>query len=186
MLKYDSNNGDTGNFGALALDGNGASDYRDGIQYGSDLVVCAAGASGCIGPSVVDTKPGNMTGPTRTGTDYLMNNTATSCDLWAEVVYELGGGKQGLKSECNPFGPGGNPASLRIIIIPVIAGEFHGRTEVTITEFALFFLEGYAPGGCTGNNCEIKGRFINSNTNYGALAGIYDADTFAHFVRLVE
>ena len=30
------------------------------------------------------------------------------------------------------------------------------------------------------------GRFINSNTNYGALTGVYDADTFAHFVRLVE
>jgi hypothetical protein len=143
-------------------------------------------ASNLAAARIFGTKPGNMTGPTRDGTGYRMTNTTTSCDTWAEVVYDLGGGKHGLKSGCNPFGPGGNAASLRVIVIPIIAGEFNGRTEVTITEFALFFLEGYGPGGCTGNNCEIMGRFINSNTNYGALTGVYDADTFAHFVRLVE
>lgn len=70
--------------------------------------------------------------------------------------------------------------------MPVIDSLCNGACYVTVVEFALFFLEGYGAGGCTGNDCEIEGRFIQSNTNYGALMGVYDQDTFSHFVRLVN
>lgn len=185
VLKYDSNNGSEGNFGALALDGNGANDYEDAIKYGSENGLCVDGVADCSYPSTVDTKTGNMTGPTGDGVDHRIDETEDACDTWDEVVIESGG-TQGLRSECNPFGPGGNDESLRVIIVPVIDGLCNGHCEVTILEFALFFLEGYGPGGCTGNSCEVRGRFIASNTNYGSLMGVYDDDTFAHFVRLVN
>ena len=185
VLKYDSNNGSNGNFAALALDGNGASQYENAIKYGSDNGLCAAGVTDCPYPSVTDTKPGNMTGPTRGGTDYRILNTSPACDTWAEVVIESGG-THGLRSECNPFGSGGNPESLRVIVIPVIEELCNGSCEVTITEFVLLFLEGYSENGCSGDDCEIVGRFINSNTNYGSLMGVFDENTFAHFVRLVK
>jgi Flp pilus assembly protein TadG len=186
VLKYDANNVENGNFGALRLDGNGASDYEAAIKYGSENAYCADSAIGCPHPSVVDTKPGNMTGPTRDGTDHRIDGTEDGCDTWGEVVHDNGDGTHGLKADCNPFGQGGNPDSLRVVIVPVIDSLCSGTCTVTILEFALFFLEGYGDGGCTGNDCEIKGRFLKSNTNYGALMGVFDPDTFAHFMRLVQ
>ncbi len=186
VLKYDANNVENGNFGALDVDGGGASGYEDAITYGSETPYCAESAVDCPYPSVVDTKTGNMTGPTQDGVDYRIEGTETACDEWGEVVHENGDGTHGLKADCNPFGPGGNDESLRVIIVPIIDSLCNGHCEVTIREFALFFLEGYGDGGCTGNDCEIKGRFINSNTNYGALTGVFDPDTFSHFVRLVQ
>ena len=186
VLKYDSNNVTQGNFGAVRLDGNGSSVYRDTIKYGSTTPLCAAGVSGCTYPTTVSTEPGNMTGSSRTGTDYRIDNTSSSCDTWGEVV-ATNGSKQGLTSACNPFVAGGNPDSLRVVIVPVVQSLCNGACDVTITEFALFFLEGYGDDGCSGNDCEIRGRFISSNTSLGATLGTYDPDsTTAHFVRLVE
>lgn len=186
VLKYDSNNVSNGNFGALRLDGNGANVYRTTIKYGSESTYCAVSATDCDDPSVVQTEPGNMVGGTRTGTDYRINNTSSGCDTWEEVVIDNGDGTHGLTPACNPFTAGGDPDSLRVIVIPVIDSLCNGACNVTITEFALFFLEGYGSGGCTGNDCEIEGRFIYSNTNYGAFVGTYDADTASHFVRLIQ
>ena len=82
-----------------------------------------------------------------------------------------------------PAQPPFKPSDIAINGSPVMG---QADAPVTIVEFALFFLEGYSENGCTGNDCEIEGRFINSNTNYGALMGVYDENTFAHFVRLVN
>jgi hypothetical protein len=69
----------------------------------------------------------------------------------------------------------------------VIEESCDGHCDVTIVEFALFFLEGFGEAGCVqGNDCEIEGRYMQSNMNIGALMGVYDPDTFAHFVRLVN
>jgi hypothetical protein len=127
-----------------------------------------------------------MTGPTEDGTDYRIDNTDLVCDTWDEVIITANG-KTGLTSGCNPFIEGGNAESRRLIIVPVIQNLCNGRCEVTIKEFALFFLEGYGSGGCSGNDCEIRGRFVESNTNLGAIIGRYDGDaSTSHFVRLVE
>lgn len=186
VLKYDALNVENGNFGALRLDGNGANVYKTTIKYGSDSSYCADGVPDCDDPSVVQTQPGNMTGPTRQGTDYRIGHTEEGCNEWDDVVVENGDGTHGLVPECNPFGPNGNPDSLRVVVVPVIESLCNGACTVTITEFALFFLEGYGDGGCGGNDCEITGRFIRSNTNIGALMGVFDPDTFSHFVRLVQ
>lgn len=186
VLKYDAITASNGNFGALRLDGNGASIYKTTIKFGSQNGLCVDGVPDCNYPSVVQTEPGNMTGPTRQGTDYRLNNTTAACDTWLETVIENADGSQTLRPECNPFTAGGNSDSLRIIVIPVIDSFCSGACNVTVVEFALFFLDGYGSGGCGGNDCEIEGRFIQSNTNYGALTGVYDEETFAHFVRLVN
>jgi hypothetical protein len=184
-LKYDARNVTTGNFGPLAIDGTGANIYRETLKHGSESVLCAANAPDCNGPSVADTEPGNMTGPTRQGIDYRIDNTTSACDTWNEVITELPDDTHHINAACNPFGPGGNQESKRIVVVPVIDSLCNGRCEVTIIEFALFFLEGYE-GNCTGNSCEIVGRFMKSNTNYGALTGVYDPDSLQHFVRLTE
>ena len=186
VLKYDSNNVLSGNFGALRIDGNGANVYRNTIKFGSENGLCADGVPDCDDPSIVQTEPGNMTGATRQATDYRINNTSLACDTWTEVVIQNADGTHSIRPECNPFTAGGNEDSLRIIIIPVIDSLCNGACYVTVVEFALFYLDGYGDGGCSGSDCEITGRFINSNTNYGALMGVYDPDTFAHFVRLVN
>jgi hypothetical protein len=155
-------------------------------MYGSENGLCAAGVDDCPYPSSTRTQPGNIIGPTEDGTDYRLDNTDPACDTWDEVVVETAEG-QWIRTECNPFLEGGNPDSLQVIVVPIVQTLCNGSCTVTIIEFALFFLEGYGPGGCTGNNCEVTGRFIGSNTNIGALIGVYDPDaTTAHFVRLVE
>ena len=59
------------------------------------------------------------------------------------------------------------------------------NVEYSSMTFALFFLEGYGGGGCTGNDCEIVGRFVKVNQNVGLLAGTYDEQSYNKFVRLV-
>lgn len=185
VMKYDSNDVTSGNFGAIRIDGNGSSVYRDTIEQGSSNGLCAAGVVGCPFPSTIDLETGNLVGGTRTGTDHRLDNADSACDTWDEAV-AVQGQEQFIKAECNPFAAGGNADSLRIIVIPVISTLCNGSCTVTITEFALFFLEGYGEGGCTGNSCDITGRFISSNTNYGADAGVFDSNTLAHFVKLTE
>ena len=186
VLKYDSENVQNGNFGALRIDGNGANVYRNTIKFGSENGLCADGVPDCDDPSIVQTEPGNMTGPTRQATHYRINNTTAACDTWGETVVVNPDGSHSIRPECNPFTAGGNEDSLRLIIVPVIESLCNGTCYVTVVEFALFYLDGYGDGGCSGNDCEIEGRFIRSDTNYGALMGVYDADTFSHFVRLVK
>ena len=183
-LKYDSNNVTSGNFGAVRIDGSGASTYRDTVEYGSTNSLCATGVTGCPYPGIVTAETGNMAGPTRTAVNYLLNNTSTACDTWTEVTLTANGTTT-LNPACNPFLSGGNTVS-RIIVIPVVANLCNGACDYTITEFALFFLEGYTRGGCTGSSCNIQGRFINSNINYNAQVGVYNASTLSHFVKLTE
>lgn len=196
VLKYDAQNVETGNFGPVRIDGSGASTYRDSLKYGSDSVVCAdttpadecqETSSECDGPEC-PTEPGNMVGPTRTGIDYRMDNTKEECSEFSGddgAFVDNGDGTHYLKPGCNPFLAGGED-SLRVVIVPIIDELCNGSCEVTIKGFALFYLEGYDSGKCSGNDCEIKGRFAKAHVNVGALAGVYDPDSSIHFVRMVE
>ena len=62
----------------------------------------------------------------------------------------------------------------------------NGSCDLTITRFALFWLEGYDSSKCTGNSCEIEGRFVDADVNVNALAGVYNASSPLKFVRLSE
>jgi len=193
-LKYDAHDSENGNFGPIAIDGTGASVYRNEEKYGCQSTICSEGAvtQGCqeTAPECDGadcyTEPGNMMGPTRDGVDYRMNNTDSACDSFAEVFTSNDNGTYSIDQECNPFIEGSKP-SLRVIIVPVIDELCDGRCLVTIKEFALFYLEGYGSGGCTGgSNCEIAGRFVKANITTGGLVGVYDPDALMHFTRLVE
>lgn len=185
VLKYDANTSSDGNFGAVRIDGNGSNIYEESVMHGSQTAICAQSAVDCDGPSIITTETGNMTGGTRDGTDYRLDNTSAACDSWDEAIIENADGTHTIQPECNPFVPGGNDDSYQIIIVPVIDQLCNGSCSVGVVEFALFYLEGYGDDGCTGNSCEIVGRFIRSDSNIGALTGVYDEDTFVHFVRLV-
>ena len=196
-LKYDATNIEDGNTGPIIIDGPGTGScsqsnlYCEGVKNGSDSVICAEGTDTtyCDGPTMTDTQPGNITGPTHAAIQYRLDNTDVQCDEFDEVFEDDPTTSEPdvfrIVSECNPYLEGGYD-SLRVLIIPVIADLCSGSCEVTITGFALFFLEGFGSGGCIGIDCEIVGRFVRVNQNVGLLAGTFDPDAFNHFVRLVQ
>jgi hypothetical protein len=106
-----------GNFGGLALGGNGASTYRDNLQNGYDEELH-------IG-DIIDTQPGNMSGPTTQGlrgridgdpdTDFTTVSPDSDRVVKAPVIEYIGGNG--------------------------------GRTEVRVVGFAAFFLEGVGGSG---------------------------------------
>jgi len=202
VLKYDANNITTGNTSPIRIDSGGTGNcttsdaYCDGVRYGSDTVICAAGTEGtyCDGPTTVDTQTGNLVGGTRTALDDRLELTDSHCDEFTEVFEDDPNsdeeGYYRITNDCNPFIPGGY-ASYRVLIVPVIDELCNGSCEVTIVDFALFFLEGYggtgnSQQGCIGNDCEIIGRFVRANQNIGLLAGTFDPESANSFVRLVE
>jgi hypothetical protein len=202
VLKYDADDITTGNTNPIRIDGPGsgncnASDaYCRGVKYGSQEAICADGADPtyCSGPTVVDTQPGNVTSGTRNGILYRLNNTDSRCDDFDEVFTdddgsgspdEDGDGIYRIVDECNPFLDGSYP-SLRVVIVPVIEQTCNGSCQVTIVDFALFFIERIGSGGCTGNDCEVVGRFVRVNQNVGLLGGTFNPESLNSFVRLVE
>jgi hypothetical protein len=79
ILKYDPHSGGSqqGNFGALALGGTGANNYRNNLKYGYQGVLR-------VGDQVY-TEPGNMAGPTRDGVKYRLQQAGDGAGLkWYE------------------------------------------------------------------------------------------------------
>lgn len=214
-MKYDTTGSNTGNFGAIRIDGPGANTYENSATYGSQDVACALTAPNCTtgacpgiypttcaensptcnGPQC-DPQTGNLIGPTRNAVDFRMNNTSAACDTFAEAFSGLGSGQYHLNADCNPWtdGPGkctsnavGSLCSRRVIVIPVVDGFGNGgSTPTTIQRFALVYLEGYDAGKCQGNNCDIKGRFVQADVNPRTLAGAYDPKALIQFSKLTE
>ncbi len=200
-LKYDANNIEQGNTAPIRVDGQGSGScggqtekYCHALMFGSDNVICAAGADTtyCDGATTADTETGNKVGPTSTAIDYRIDSTETLCSefegpngAFEDDPTTSEAGVYRIKPECNPF-VNGEYDSGRILIIPIIDELCNGSCEVTITGFALFFLERIGENGCTGVDCEIVGRFVKVNQNVGLLAGTYDEDAYNKFVRLVD
>ncbi len=215
-LKYDVRNITTGNTGPIRIDGPGSGNctssdsYCLGVMQGAENVVCAASSDDtyCNGPSVVDTEPGHMVGGTRNAINYRMDNTDSHCDTFDEVFTDdpttSDQGAYRFEPLCNPF-IAGSYASQRVVIIPVVDRLCNGSCEVTIVEFALFFIESMGSGACgptppptpcgnrngrgapcTGNDCEVIGRFVQVGQNVGLLAGTYNPNASTKFIRLVE
>ena len=192
-MKYDANNVNNGNFGAIRIDGSGSNVYEEAIKYGATSVVCAVTTPGC---DESETAPqcdgaectpetGNMTGATRDGVDYRIENTGSDCDEFDEVFFGNEDDGYTLNVHCNPWADGSD--SLRVIIIPVVDEFGSGSSDdLEIQSFALLFLEGYDAGKCKGNECEIKGRFIKSDVTVSGLAGTYDEDAPMQTVKLSE
>ena len=205
-MKYDAEGGESGNFGAIRIDGPGARTYETSVKYGSTAYACAEGAVNCspgacpgtYPDSCAETAPecdgpectpetGNLIGPTQDGVDYRMDNASSDCDTFEETFDGPdANGVHHLDPDCNPWLPGGS-GGTRVIVIPVVDDFGNGASDpATITSFALIYLEGYDEGKCTGNSCEIKGRFVRANLSAKALAGVYDEDALVQFSRLSE
>lgn len=131
-LKNAAGEGENGWYGAMALGGHGASIYEDNLKYGYQGVIS-------IG-DIIETEPGNMSGPTRNGIQYrlgTMTDTSTPDNI--------------------------NPNSPRLLYVPVIDEiPGNGRTTARVVGFAAFLLKNELPGN--GNDCEIKGYFVRTIT----------------------
>ena len=136
--------------------------------------------------------------PTSTPVPATSTPVATPTAGGPTATYTPGSGstqKYRLNNECNPWidGPGACPddnagtlCSRRVIIIPVIDTFGNGSADITVLRFALMFLEGYDASKCTGNECEIQGRFVYADFTSNALAGVYDPSASVHFAKLIE
>ena len=80
----------------------------------------------------------------------------------------------------------GDRPSAAVIILPVIVSLCNGNCSLTVVGFALFWLDGYSAGACTGNSCLIQGRFVSSELTVNAVAGVFDPNSLIHFTRLSE
>ena len=183
-MKYDATNPTNGNFGPIQVDGPGAAIHRETIKYGSETMVCGESQPTCVDPTVV-TQTGNMVGSTRTGINFRLNNTTSSCDEFDEVLIADGNGGYDVQGQCNPWG--GGTGSLRLVLIPIIDEFPNGSSQpVTILRFAALFITDM--NQCTGNSCEITGIFVQTvaDPTSNAKLGIYDDDSGVKFVRLVD
>jgi len=119
-----SGTGGHGNYGAVALGGNGANDFRNNLKFGYQGDTIAVG-------DVLQTKPGKMKGPTSDGFYYRYNRGFPG-ETWSNYTE-------------------GNPRVVLVVMVDPSPYDVHGRGDVTITKFALFFLESYqaSSGGIT-------------------------------------
>jgi hypothetical protein len=147
-LKYGSGSDNQlplkGNFGALSLGGTGSNNYREKIKYGYHGILYLG--------QWVDTEPGDMSGPTKDGVYYRINQDPCSNYLTVDKY------------------------SPRLVTVPIITNydDVNGKDEVQICGFGLFFLEGVNGNG---NNNYVIGRFLEkvrptlesspNNPNYG-------------------
>ncbi|MDO8616482.1 MAG: pilus assembly protein TadG-related protein [Dehalococcoidia bacterium] len=186
-LVYNANDPVSGNSLAIAFPGNsGASDFRASISNGSSNEFCAASDPypGC--PTVLQSEPGNMVGPTRQGFDDLVQNTVASCDTYNEVFQPLPDdpARTGLNPACNPFPPFNVTGSKRVAILPVIQQLCSGRCDLPIVRFSLFFVQGVQ---CNGGSCQVDGLYASDMSGVrGGRFGAYDPLSAFNSVKLIE
>lgn len=134
-LKKGAGDSYTGNYGALALGGTGATVYKNNLMYGYNSNV-KIGDLIKVGEDLL-TEPGNMAGPTYEGMRYLIqNDTHDHSDL------------NNLEANCE-----------RLITVPIIDKFDPGRSTVKIVGFAKFFLDDVTYDG---GKTEVKGRFVRA------------------------
>jgi len=123
----------SGWFGALRLGGNGAHVYRDNIKYGYPENIS-------IG-DVIGTESGNMSGPTRAGIEYRLNE----CHHIPRCTFES------YVEGCP-----------RILIVPMVSieeiNDGSHPSSVRVVGFAAFLVNEYIGNGQESN---VVGRFIN-------------------------
>ena len=171
---------------------------------GARFALAQSGAGGAFISTARDVNAAPKTDtPTSTATPV---GTPTPGPSATATGTPLGGGagKYTLTPGCNPWaGAGQCPApandagqlcSRKVIVIPIIDAFSDGKSPVNIQGFALMFLNGFGSGGCSGNDCQVTGVFVNADVSMNALSCnsgapttcVYDPDSSVHFSRLVE
>jgi len=131
-------NNDSGWFGPLRIDGNGASVYRDSLAYGSNSSVSVG--------QILEVEHGNMSGPTQSGLAIrLSSDTRIPQNTFEDHDRDA-------------------PQIMYIPVVNVIAHNGQSVHEVQVVGFAAFFIEDYS--GC-GNDSFIKGRFLQTLVSSG-------------------
>lgn len=168
-LKYGAGSNSGGDFGALSLDGSGASNYRDDIANGSTQKFYRG--------QQVPSETGNMQGPTGQGINQRFNLPLPStCNTKnRNEILKTTNGKTSIVPGCehHPY----------IIIIPVV-DKIDNPNPSTILGFAFMFLHGESGnGGSTG----VKAEFVNFVTEIpgGDYTGPADGTT-ATAIKLIE
>lgn len=119
-----------GNYGALALGGNGASRYRDNIKFGYTGQIHI--------DDTLTTEPGNMAGPTDQGVTYRKSLCTHGCSFSTQI-----------EANCP-----------RVVVTPVIDKiPDGGRGTTKVVGFAAFFLEGDQDSASKGQK-DVIGRFL--------------------------
>ena len=147
-LKHGGGDGITGNYGALALGGTGASRYLVNLQEGYQGWLRVG--------DLVPTEPGNISGNTAVGVtsrlDGCLHSPACTHDNY-------------------------QPDCPRVVIVPVIFGLREGRHPVDVVGFASFFLETVGGSGnesyVTGRFLQmvVEGESDQDQGDYGLRAG---------------
>ena len=139
-LKMGAGGGIQGNYQALDFPNCGDGHCAGYATTGANTYRCllASGYGCCVGVGdVLNTEPGNMTGPTQQGLQALWDGDS---DRRSGICYEQYTGN-------------GN----RIVNVPIITAPTNGRTTVTVLAFAAFFLLQRPTGG---SQQPVTGEFV--------------------------
>ena len=120
-----------GNFGALSLGGSGADMYRESLKYGYQGLLEVG--------DMVNTETGNVSGPTKDGVQYRLNQCQDNCT------------PTNYRANC--------PKILYIPIYQPPTDTSDQVKQVKIVGFAAFMLSD-VPGN--GNNSQVSGYFLRT------------------------
>ncbi|MGE5379743.1 MAG: Tad domain-containing protein [Methylocystaceae bacterium] len=132
-LKEGGGTGETGWYGALAINGSGSSVYEQNLMYGSPIAIHEQ--------YTVPTEAGNVSGATRDGIAYRIN----ACNH---------------VPRCSPSGF--DPSCPRILIVPIIRPLVYNSghlQEVLVVGFGAFLVNSYSGNG---NDSVIEGSFLQT------------------------
>jgi hypothetical protein len=168
-IKYGAGTNSGGDFGALAIDGPGASEYRDDIEHGSSRPVKKG--------DQLDAQTGNMSGPTQQAVNWRLSQPPPpGCpgNERGQVLVDNPDGTVSIRPGCE--------RSPRILIVPVV-DRIQNPSKSTVIGFAFLYLRSDVPG--SGTNSAVRVEFVQfvselPNAEYNAASG----DAWA--IRLVE
>jgi Flp pilus assembly protein TadG len=168
VLKYGAGTSSGGDFGALALDGTGASIYRDNIGKGSQKVFKKG--------DQVEAQTGNMQGPTQQGiSDRFSQPVPDGCPGHGrnDVLITNDDGTVSVRPGCD--------SSPRIVIIPVV-DKIDNPQMSTILGFAFMYLTGSTNQG---GQSQVYGEFVEFVTELPN--SLYEGTgTGAKAIRLID
>ena len=134
--------GNSGNYGYLAIDGDGANSLGEGIKYGTKNAVEAG--------KEVNTEPGQNWGKVEEGFDFRLEEDKKN------------------NSKCSLYETADNTCK-RVVILPLIETfDVNGKSDVMVVGFAAFWIESISKHEAKGKFIEIvRGGSFGPGENFG-------------------